>query len=54
MIVIDDSKQPWITHVEKIWFLLYFLIDNAHLKYNAHPKLFRHSFWCIDNMHDAN
>ena len=22
----------------------YFSIDNAHLKYNAHPKLFRHSF----------
>jgi hypothetical protein len=19
--------------------------------YNAHPKLFRHSFWCIDNAH---
>ena len=26
----------------------YFSIDNAH------PKLFRHSFWCIDNAHDAN
>ena len=22
----------------------YFSIDNAHLMYNAHPKLFRHSF----------
>jgi hypothetical protein len=22
-----------------------FLVDNAHLMYNAHPKLFRHSFW---------
>jgi hypothetical protein len=32
----------------------YFSIDNAHLMYNAHPKLFRHSFWCIDNAHDAN
>jgi hypothetical protein len=21
--------------------------------YNAHPKLFRHSFWCIDNAHDV-
>ena len=26
----------------------YFSIDNAH------PKLFWHSFWCIDNAHDAN
>jgi hypothetical protein len=34
--------------------LPYFSIDNAHLIYNAHPKLFRHSFWCIDNAHDAN
>jgi hypothetical protein len=24
--------------------VLYFLIDNMHLMYNAHPKLFRHSF----------
>jgi hypothetical protein len=32
----------------------YFSIDNAHLMYNAHPKLFRHSFLCIDNEHDAN
>ena len=31
--------------------LPYFSIDNAHLMYNAHPKLFRHSFWCIDNAH---
>jgi hypothetical protein len=30
-----------------------FLIDNAHLMYNAYPKLFRHSFWCLDNAHDA-
>ena len=30
-----------------------FSIDNAHLMYNAHPKLFRHSFWCIDNAHDV-
>jgi hypothetical protein len=28
--------------------LPYFSIDNAH------PKLFRHSFWCIDNAHGAN
>jgi hypothetical protein len=34
--------------------LPYFSIDNAHLMYNAHPKLFRHCFWCIDNAHDAN
>jgi hypothetical protein len=34
--------------------LPYFSIDNAHLMYNAHPKLFRHSFWCIDNARDAN
>jgi hypothetical protein len=32
----------------------YFLIDNTHLMYNAHPKPFRHSFWCIDNAHDGN
>jgi hypothetical protein len=32
----------------------YFSIDNAHLMYNTHPKLFRHSFWCIGNAHDAN
>ena len=31
----------------------YFSIDNAHLMYNAHPKLFRHSFWSIDNAHDV-
>jgi hypothetical protein len=31
-----------------------FFIDNAHLMYNAHPKRFRHSFWCIENAHDAN
>jgi hypothetical protein len=42
-----DSKCYWRK-------LLYFSIDNAHLMYNAHPKLFRHSFWCIDNAHDAN
>ena len=38
-------------YVSKI--LPYFSIDNAHLMYNAHPKLFRHSFWCIDNAHDV-
>jgi len=34
--------------------LQYFSIDNAQLVYNTHPKLFRHSFWCIHNAHDAN
>jgi hypothetical protein len=34
--------------------VLYFSIENAHLMYNAQPKLFRHSFWCIDKAHDAN
>jgi hypothetical protein len=33
--------------------LPYFSIDNANLMYNAHPKLFRHSFLYIDNAHDA-
>jgi hypothetical protein len=28
--------------------LWYFSIDNAH------PELFRHSFWCIENARDAN
>ena len=37
-----------------IWGRLpYFSIYNAHLMCNAHPKLFRHSFWCIDNAHDV-
>jgi hypothetical protein len=35
-------------------YLPYFSIDNAHPRYNAHPKLFRHSFWCIDNARGAN
>jgi hypothetical protein len=34
--------------------LPYFSIDKAHLIYNAHPQIFRHSFWCMDNAHDAN
>jgi hypothetical protein len=25
--------------------LPYFSVDNAHIMYNAHPKLFRQSFW---------
>ena len=33
--------------------ITYYSIYNAHLMYNAHPKLFRHSFWCIDNAHDV-
>jgi hypothetical protein len=35
-------------------YILYFSIHNVHLMYNVHPKLFRHSFWYIDNAHDAN
>ena len=38
---------------DEIVILPYFSIDNAHLMYNAHPKSFRHSFWCIDNAHDV-
>jgi hypothetical protein len=34
--------------------LQYFSIDAAHLMYNTHPKLFRHSVWGIDNAHEAN
>jgi hypothetical protein len=37
-----------------IFDLPYFSIDNAHLMYNAHPKLFCLSYWCIDNARDAN
>ena len=33
--------------------ILYFSTDNAYLMYNAHPKLFRHCFCCIDNAHDV-
>jgi hypothetical protein len=33
-------------HIAWFLFLLqYFSIDNAHLMYNAHPKLFRHFFY---------
>jgi hypothetical protein len=32
----------------------YFSTDNMHVVYNAHPKLIRHSFRCIDKSHDAN
>ena len=34
------SGATFALHFEKP----YFSIDNAHLMYNAHPKLFRHSF----------
>ena len=43
--------------------LPYFSIDDAHLMYNAHPKLFdvpfdvsitRMTYFLIDNAHDAN
>jgi hypothetical protein len=43
----------YITYLYSIVFFFfnipYFSIDNAHLMYNAHPKPFWHSFWCIDN-----
>ena len=43
------SCNCWSTYIYKI--IPYFSIDNAHVMYNAHPKIFRHSFWCIDNAH---
>ena len=36
-----------VSHLILAFKLPYFSIDNAH------PKLFRHSFWCIDNAHDV-
>jgi len=42
-----------VVYVGFFLLLSYFSIDNAHLIYNAHPKLFRHSFCCIDNAHDV-
>ena len=45
------ASQVWSRNV--ILFIPYFSIDNAYLMYNAHPKLFRHSFWCVDNAHDV-
>ena len=61
---INEIQCTWITkqcvkssNSDEIYVDLkipYFSIDNAHLMYNAHAKLFRHSFWCIDNAHDAN
>jgi hypothetical protein len=36
------------THSQIYIYIPYFLIDNTH------PKLFQHSFCCIDNVHDAN
>jgi hypothetical protein len=46
----DDEPMRFETcwRRQKFKVLPYFSIDNAH------PKLFRHSFWCIDNAHDAN
>jgi hypothetical protein len=41
---IFKNEEKYAAFVE----LPYFSIDNAH------PKLFRHSFWCIDNAHDSN
>jgi hypothetical protein len=43
-----------VVYVSEQFHLPYFSIDNAHLMYNAHPKLFRHSFSCIDNAHNSN
>ena len=43
-----------ITNLTHFFHVPYFSVDNTHLMYNAHPKLFRHSFWCIDNAHGAN
>jgi len=38
----EVARKLWLEiHFLK---LPYFSIDNAHLMYNAHPKLFRHSF----------
>jgi hypothetical protein len=36
--------SPIASGQAKIEHIPYFLVDNAHLMYNAHPKLFRHSF----------
>jgi hypothetical protein len=45
-----------ITNMDIIFLALvpYFSIDNMHLMYNVHLKLFRHSFWCIYNVYDTN
>jgi hypothetical protein len=48
------EKISWTDHVRNEDVLQYFSIDNAHLMYKAHPKLFQHSFLCIDNVRDAN
>ena len=37
-------KIPTTTETVMLNRLPYFSIDNAHLMYNAHPKLLRHSF----------
>ena len=39
--IISIVKPTRCTNVSN---LPYFSIDNLHLMYNAHPKLFRHSF----------
>jgi hypothetical protein len=58
-----STNKKWAAEFKRGQFLLekltvhyipYCSIDNAHLMYNAHSKLFRHSFRCIDNAHDAN
>jgi hypothetical protein len=42
------------TCVKLLRYIPYFSINNSQLIYNAYPKRFRHSFWCIDKARDAN
>ena len=54
----EDITMCWeytktLINIHQAQLLPYFWIDNAHLMYNAHPKLLRHSFLCIDNAHDV-
>jgi len=54
--ITHESTKEFVVNAIYTFFkflLPYFSIDNAHLMYNAHPKLFRHSFWCVDNTHDV-
>ena len=50
---VPAKLRIYVNTVLLIHFNTVFSIDNAHLMYNAHPKLFRHSFWCIDKAHDV-
>jgi hypothetical protein len=47
-IALEFNSSSNYEHDNQTYQLPYFSIDNAH------PKLFRHSFWCADNVHDAN